>query len=127
MGRGAAKVDPLPRRASKRDVGCEPCETDAAFLRGTRPHYEQRRRAIRLVDLFAGCGGLTLGLAQAAWRFGLGTQVKLAIDADADAVNVYKKNFLKADVRQCLVEDLFDGILGHRLTSTERKLRREVG
>jgi len=127
MGRSPIKVLAARQPTSKRGVGCPTCESDAAFLRGSRPRYEQRKRAIQVVDLFAGCGGLTIGLAEAAWRFGLGTQVKLAIDSDTDAVNVYKKNFAKANVHQGLVEDAFNGSLGHKLSSTERRLRRDVG
>jgi DNA (cytosine-5)-methyltransferase 1 len=105
---------------------CEICTADAAFLRGSRPAYEALRPAVRLVDLFAGCGGLTLGLAEAARRCGLGIEVRLAIDADPHAVTVYGNNFPHANIRQGLVEELLDGALGAALTLTERKLRQEV-
>lgn len=46
----------------------------------------QDRRTLLAVDLFSGCGGLTLGLKQAGFR------VIGAIDVDALAVETYRKN-----------------------------------
>jgi len=106
---------------------CEVCETDAAFLRTTRPAYEAIKPAIRVVDLFCGCGGLTLGIAEAARRCRLGTTVVLAVDADEDAVAVFRRNFRGADVRQQAVEELFDGQLGTRRTTAEGTTARTVG
>lgn len=103
------------------------CEADADFVRGSRPAYEKRRRTVRVVDLFAGCGGLTVGIAEAAYRYGLGIDVRLSIDADKDAADVYRKNFPGARVEKALVEDLFDGQLGAHLTTAERKVRHDVG
>lgn len=104
-----------------------PCDADAEFLRGTRPAYERRHRALRLVDLFAGCGGLTLGIAEAAQRCGVGLKVRLAVDADKDACDVYGRNFPSANVEQAKVEELFDGALRAPLTRSERRLRRDTG
>jgi DNA (cytosine-5)-methyltransferase 1 len=80
-----------------------------------------------VVDLFSGCGGLTLGTAEAAHRAGLATQVHLAVDIDPDAVSVFRGNFPFADVRQCDVRQLFDGTLAAPLTPTERATRRQTG
>jgi DNA (cytosine-5)-methyltransferase 1 len=45
------------------------------------------------VDLFSGFGGLSLGVAEAARRVGLGIDIPLAVDLDQDAVAVYGANF----------------------------------
>ena len=85
------------------------------------------RPAVRVVDLFCGCGGLSLGVAEAARRLGLGIEIPLAVDADEDAVAVYRANFADADVRSQLVEQSIDGENGSPLTSRERRLARAVG
>jgi DNA-methyltransferase (dcm) len=81
---------------------------------------------VRVVDLFAGCGGLTLGVAEACRRLGLGTDVRLAVDNDRTATDVYTANFPTAAVRCDDVERLFDG---HRkaLTKAETKVKKDVG
>jgi len=114
-------------RGRNRKVPCATCDADAAFLRSTRPPYEALRPRIRIVDLFAGCGGLTLGVAEAARSLGLGTDVRLAVDTDVDAAAVYKANLPEANFKTVGVEELFDGKLGAVPTALERRLKREVG
>jgi len=109
------------------DAPCAICDGDAAFIRSSRPPYEALRPRIRVVDLFAGCGGLTLGVAEAARRLGLGIDVRLAVDLDGDATAVYEANLPGADVRQVHVEELFDGAVGSPLTAAERAVKKQVG
>jgi DNA (cytosine-5)-methyltransferase 1 len=103
------------------------CDSDAAFLRSARPPYEALRPRLSIVDLFAGCGGLTLGAAEAARSLGLGIEVKLAVDLDPDAAVMYQANFPEADVRLRAVEDIFNGAHGSELTPIERRTRDELG
>lgn len=106
---------------------CARCIEDREFVhRVDRPQYEALRPAIRLVDLFSGCGGLSLGIAEAAWRVGCGTDIPLAIDHDKDAVSVYRTNFPNADVLQGPVETYFDGKLRARRTAGERRLAEQL-
>ena len=91
------------------------------WLRSKRPPYENRRPHLRLVDLFCGCGAMSLGVAEAAWRKGLGIDVRLAIDADPDAAAVFGTNFKGSSVEVGLVEQYFDG--GPKSTLTEREGR----
>lgn len=109
------------------DQRCPTCDCDAAFLRGPRPPYEALRPGIRVVDLFAGLGGLTLGAAEAGRALALGIEVRLAVDVDATAVEVYKANFPGAQVRCARVEELFDGHPGQPLTETEAGVKEAVG
>lgn len=106
---------------------CAACDGDAAFQRLSRPPYEALRPRIRLVDLFAGCGGLTLGAAEAARRLGLGLDVRLAVDIDLSATDVYRANLPGADVRCARVERLFNGRPGRPPTKAEAKLKVQVG
>lgn len=102
-------------------------DDEATFLRSTRPPYEALRPCVRLVDLFCGCGGLSLGVAEAARRLSLGIEIPLAVDTDEDAVAVYRANFPSANVVTGLVEDIFAGENGSALTRAERKISRAVG
>lgn len=80
-----------------------------------------------MVDLFAGCGGLTLGVAQAARSMGYALDVALAIDSEPAAVAVYRANFPNANVQLAKVDDFFDGALGAELTPVEVASASEVG
>jgi DNA (cytosine-5)-methyltransferase 1 len=103
------------------------CSEDAKFLRSPRPLYEELPDPVRVVDLFAGCGGLTLGVAEAARRSGRGIDVRLALDSNGDAAGVFHANFPAAIVHTDLVEGWFDGELGSQLTKREDDVHKLVG
>lgn len=97
------------------------------LLQSGRPAPAAGPGRLRTVDLFAGCGGLSLGLLEAARALGLRWEPRLAVDLDAVALEVYRRNFA-ADVVRCEdVRAVFDGSLGARATSPERALVRTVG
>lgn len=107
---------------------CKTCTADRAFLRtATRPDYETNEEKIRIVDLFAGGGGLTIGAAEAARRVGAGTSVVLAVENASAAADVYALNFPEANLDRSDVAELFDGALGTKPTPRERKLARQIG
>lgn len=64
------------------------------------------RTAPTFVDLFSGCGGLSLGLEQAGWN------CVLAVDHWKDAVQTYKHNFRNHNAVRLGVDELTE----HRLT-----------
>jgi DNA (cytosine-5)-methyltransferase 1 len=76
-----------------------------SYLRGARPVPDRPTIGnLSIVDLFCGCGGLTLGAQEAARAVGLRPWVRLAVDTDKDALAVYAANLLPertlaADVR----------------------------
>ena len=107
---------------------CEACAADFAFLgMKDRPDYEGTSPQIRVVDLFAGGGGLTMGAAEAARRADRGTTVALAVENADSAADVYALNFPGANLVRSDVVDLFDGSLGARASASERKIARQVG
>jgi DNA (cytosine-5)-methyltransferase 1 len=109
-------------------VSCRVCDADVAFLRtATRPDYETASPCIRIVDLFAGGGGLSLGMAEAARRVGHGTDVVLAVEQRSDAARVFDRNFPRARVLEADVAALFDGAVGSRPSAVETRLRTQVG
>ncbi len=67
-----------------------------SFLRGSNVFVEEHAAArppIRTVDAFCGCGGLTLGAAQAAIAVGRRLEAVAAIDVDDGGLEVHKHNF----------------------------------
>ena len=88
-----------------------------------RPHLPDADARLRVVDLFAGCGGLSLGIEQAAVVAGVGLDIVLALDFEGSATAVYKTNFQEANVVTDSVETYFDGELGDSFTPTEVSVR----
>jgi DNA (cytosine-5)-methyltransferase 1 len=105
-----------------------PASADAAeqaWLRSrSRPEQPLGVQSVRVVDLFSGCGGLTLGVEEAARAVGRSIEPLLAVDADADASRVYAHNFPAATTKTADIGAVFDGSVGARLTSQERMLAR---
>lgn len=106
---------------------CEPdcrfCADDLAFLQlRERPFYEEGPNQLTTVDLFSGCGGMSLGLAEAARRVGIGLRGALAVDFDPKATEVYAQNFPGTTMRTNGVDVLFDGRLGGPKTESESVL-----
>lgn len=94
----------------------------------TRPPFELGGRATRIVDLFAGCGGISLGVAQACHELGRALQIALAVDFEPLASSVYKQNFPFAErVETARVETFFDGELGADSTFVEQRTAASVG
>ena len=106
----------------------EPEAADNHELLATRrPDFEIGDRVFRLADIFAGCGGLSLGVAQAANDHGWATEVALAVDIEPAMTTVYKTNFPKATVQTISVENIFDGDLSVELTDAENEIVDRIG
>lgn len=102
--------------------------SDQRFLRRkTRPEMPTGA-PVRVVDLFSGCGGLTLGVAEACRDHGRGIEIALAMEIGNKIRDVYDKNFsstLKHNRGNVLSR--FDGRLGATPTHAERTTAKEVG
>ncbi len=74
------------------------------------------------VDLFAGCGGLSVGAHEAARAAGFRPSVPLAVEMAEPAAAVYAANFRPAvlDIRP--IEELVGGAPGASLSAGERRL-----
>ena len=106
---------------------CKACRDDLKFLkRKTRPDYEAGLEPIRIIDLFSGCGGLSLGMAESARRAGFGAEVVLAVDFDEEASDVFKGNFPQANVKCDDIAELFNGDLSSKPSKKEVELREEI-
>lgn len=97
------------------------------LLTRDRPEFESGNGAVRLVDLFSGCGGLTLGVAQAADAANVAVEIPLAVDFDSEAGSVYATNFPKASFRCGAVEEFVGPRVGAPVSDVERQVSEEVG
>lgn len=80
-----------------------------------------------MVDLFAGCGGLTLGIAEACRALQLEMRAVMANDVDPQVLDIYGLNFPEARLVSEPVEELLDAEVGSPLSKIERNLREELG
>jgi DNA (cytosine-5)-methyltransferase 1 len=101
---------------------------DASWLRSKEAPQEPRRAdRVRIVDMFSGCGGLSLGVAEACRAMGLVLEHALAVDTNPDALAVYARNFPGVRASQDDITSLFGGELGEKATNVEKKRAREIG
>jgi DNA (cytosine-5)-methyltransferase 1 len=102
---------------------------DESFLR-SRTHVLDRPRPapVTIVDLFSGCGGLTLGVAEAARAVDRGIDVRLAAEHDPAIASVYRANFrVHADRMISDVTKVFGGSFGRVASKAESSVRARVG
>jgi DNA (cytosine-5)-methyltransferase 1 len=92
-----------------------------------RPDFELGDPAVRLVDLFCGCGGLTLGVAQAAHDLKMALDVALAVDIEEPTIEVFQHNFPKARSRAVDITEILDGEVSSPFTKREHSLVDSVG
>lgn len=101
---------------------------DSSFLRAREwPASSDLSSVIRTADLFSGCGIMSLGVWEAARAVGRRMEPVVALDVNASAVGVYKRNFPEVSALTKPVEHYLDGELGQRATSTEAAFVRRLG
>lgn len=96
---------------------------DYAWLRAKQwPVVHRPLGKLVVADLFCGSGGLTLGAWEAARAMQLEFQSVLAADNDADAMDVYRRNFTPRASFVAPLEELVDGGVGSALSTGERAI-----
>jgi DNA (cytosine-5)-methyltransferase 1 len=101
---------------------------DKEFIRLAKmPNFVSEKDPIRLVDLFCGCGGITLGCVIAAHDLGRNVEIPLAIDFNKAAIDCYKKNFPQADARCADIKTILESDWKSELTQKELELQRNIG
>jgi DNA (cytosine-5)-methyltransferase 1 len=111
--------------------GVLPMSPDAAFdlswLRSkTAPVIRTTEREVRVVDLFAGCGGLSVGVAEACRALNLRMFPVYANDVDPAILDIYCLNFPSASVHCAPIESILDGACGEVATTAERRLASDL-
>ena len=86
-------------------------------------------KPLTVVDLFCGCGGLSLGAREAARAHDRPLEVRLAVDLFPAAMNVFRANFTSDELIARLqdIQEVFPGDLTAELHPVERDLRQTVG
>lgn len=103
-------------------------EAERAWLQSrSAPPQGASHSAVRAIDLFSGCGGLSIGLAEAARALNRTFEPLLAVDLDPTAAQTYAVNFPSATTRCADVAEVLPGDVGARLTPTERMLAKRHG
>lgn len=101
---------------------------DRSFLRATaRPRIRAREREVRVVDLFAGCGAMSLGIWEASRAIGARMVPVMALDFNETALRVYEDNFPSVWAVSTPVESILDGALGAPASPAERDLVARLG
>jgi len=101
-------------------------EAERAWLQSRLPPpFGASRSSVRAVDLFSGCGGLSIGLAEAARALNRPFEPVLAVDVDPIATQTYAANFSSAAALCDDVAAVLPGAVGARLTPAERMLAKQ--
>lgn len=116
----------MGRTAPKSGEAVDDTAERAYLMSRTRPEMSSSP-AVRVADVYSGCGGLTLGVWEACRAVGRGLEVAAAFDTDDAALDIYRTNF---DPKRTYCDDVRELVTGHlwkRLSDEERDLRKEVG
>lgn len=98
-----------------------PADTDLAawwlaYLEGRRAvATKPTNRTLRVIDIFSGVGGLSLGFRQAAEECGMGVHSVVAADQDLGALNVYRRNH-KTDM---IISESVSMLVNYQLLSSD--------
>lgn len=96
---------------------------DQAFLQSPDGvSHKPSRGPVRAVDLFCGCGGLSLGAREASTAIGRRFESLLAVDQDQASLQVFEDNFTPSWTYDSDISQLLDGDVGQRLQPSEKEL-----
>lgn len=100
---------------------------DLALLRrSTPPRSSASLDIVRSVDLFSGCGGLSLGASEACRALGKQFLPIAALDNNPIALDVYEKNFKGVKRFESDIRNILDGEIGSKITTKERTFLTDV-
>lgn len=101
---------------------------DKEFLRAAKwPRTGSRGKEIRVVDLFSGCGAMSLGIWEASRATGARMVPVMALDSNETALRVYEDNYPGVWAVSNPIQTLLDGTLGAAPSRAERELTERLG
>src|SRR5437867_3836656 len=123
--RGTITTDMGVAEARHRETLADRAER-ALLTRSDEPSAAQGR-AVRYVDLYAGCGGLSLGLKEAGRAIGRATCSVASFELDRDAGDIYAANFPETRLYREDITHLLGAEVDVATSSTERSIARRAG
>lgn len=104
-------------------------DTDYLWLRKkSRPKLAKSpEKTIRMMDLFSGCGGITVGIDAACVEMNTRLETVLAWDIFTEATDVYERNFPETIIRNDDISDIINGARGEPHTKEETAFLAEIG
>lgn len=100
---------------------------DYAFLRKrTRPLESHCSQVVRGVDLFCGCGGLSLGAMEACRAIRKRFLAVAAVDKNPAFLKIYKRNVPRCRTYERVIESVIDGDIGYEPSESEGLFLRQV-
>jgi DNA (cytosine-5)-methyltransferase 1 len=99
---------------------------DYAYLRIKERPKQVSGEIVKCVDLFSGCGGLSLGAYEACNALGKKHLSLLALDREEDPLNVYKINIPVKKTLEVDIENVLNGEIGATPTKEEKNLLKIV-
>jgi DNA (cytosine-5)-methyltransferase 1 len=113
------------RRTSLDDVRAA---ADLAYLRLRRqPEWSHAELPVRVVDLFSGCGAMSLGVSEACRALGKGVEHVAGFDVHPRIAEVYGRNFGLPDTTAYDLAECLQGEVGIAPTEAERALVERLG
>lgn len=82
---------------------------------------------LRLADMFAGCGGMSLGALEALRFHGQNGEVALACEFDKQIATVFDRNLAPSVLNTVSIAELFPGEIGESLQEVESEVRQSAG
>jgi len=82
---------------------------------------------INIVDIFAGCGGISLGVIEAIRSKGLTSSISVAVEWEKSAADCFSDNLSPKRMFCQDINELIDGRLGQDTTSSEEKFVEACG
>ncbi len=91
-----------------------------------RPEEINSSEIVHAVDLFCGCGGMSLGAREACNSIGKHFLVEAALDKTPDFLRVYKDNFPNSGIYEHKIQDVIDGDVGSDITENEQDFLKKI-
>lgn len=91
------------------------------------PRSSETGPHLRVVDLFAGCGGLSVGIQAAAQALDGRFESVFASDIDEGALQVYSANLFPKHTCSKPIEEIFGYDFDARLSLEEKRVKRQCG
>jgi len=99
-----------------------------AWLRQTEePVNDLEVSSLSIVDLFSGCGGMSVGLGEAASAMGINAKHLFAAEHDQTIAKVYQRNLKPENLHVGDISKVFDGVFGETATDTEGEFVSRIG